>query len=155
MNIKIHRMSLELKINEALKNAMREKNKTALESIRAIKSALLMLKTDGKTETISEEQEMALLQRLVKQRKEAAEQFFANDRQELGENEIAQAKIIEQFLPEQMSIEEIEAALKNIISEVGAVDVKDLGKIMPIATKQFAGKADGKTVSETVRKLLS
>lgn len=148
-------MSLETKITEALKNAMREKDKTALDSLRAIKSQLLLLKTDGKTEAISEDQEIALLQRLVKQRKDSYEQFIANNRAELAEIEMAQSKVIEQFLPKQLSQEELEIALKQVIAEVQAKDIKDLGKVMAISSKQFAGKADGKTISETVKKLLS
>lgn len=155
INIKYILMSLETKITEALKKAMREKDKTALDSLRAIKSQLLLLKTDGKTETISEEQEITLLQRLVKQRKDSYEQFIANHRAELAEIEMAQSKVIEQFLPKQLSQEELEIALKQIIAEVQAKDIKDLGKVMGISSKQFAGKADGKTISETVKKLLS
>lgn len=148
-------MSLETKIMEAMKTAMKEKNKIALESLRAIKSQLLLLKTDGKTETISEEQEIALLQRLVKQRKESYEQFHTNGREELAENELAQSKVIEQFLPAQLSPEELEAALKTIITETGATEAKDFGKVMGIASKKLAGTTDGKSISETVRKLLS
>ena len=148
-------MSLETKITEALKIAMREKDKTALDSLRAIKSQLLLLKTDGKTEVISEEQEIALLQRLVKQRKDSYEQFVANNRAELAEIEMAQSKVIEQFLPKQLSQEELETELKKIMEEVQAKDIKDLGKVMGAASKQLAGKADGKTISETVKRLLS
>ncbi|MDR1876781.1 MAG: GatB/YqeY domain-containing protein [Flavobacteriaceae bacterium] len=148
-------MSLETKITDALKVAMKEKDKVALESLRAIKSQLLLLKTDGKTEEISPEQEIALLQRLVKQRKEAYEQFKANNRNELAENEQAQSKVIEQFLPAQLSPEELEKELKAIIEETGAQDIKDLGKVMGAATKKLQGKAEGKAISETVRKLLS
>ncbi len=148
-------MSLETKITEALKIAMREKDKTALDSLRAIKSQLLLLKTDGKTEVISEEKEIALLQRLVKQRKDSYEQFVANNRAELAEIEMAQSKVIEQFLPKQLSQEELETELKKIMEEVQAKDIKDLGKVMGAASKQLAGKADGKTISETVKRLLS
>ncbi len=148
-------MSLETKIMEAMKVAMKEKNKVALESLRAIKSQLLLLKTDGKTEEVSPEQEIALLQRLVKQRKEAYEQFKANNREELAENELAQSKVIEEFLPAQLSPEELEKELKKIIEETGAQDIKDLGKVMGAASKALQGKAEGKMISETVRKLLS
>ena len=148
-------MSLETKIMDAMKIAMKEKDKVALESLRAIKSQLLLIKTDGKTEEVSPEQEIALLQRLVKQRKEAYEQFKANNREELAENELAQSKVIEQFLPAQLSPEELEKELKKIIEETGAQDIKDLGKVMGTATKNLQGKADGKLISETVRKLLS
>ncbi len=148
-------MSLETKIMDAMKIAMKEKDKVALESLRAIKSQLLLLKTDGKTEEVSPEQEIALLQRLVKQRKEAYEQFKANNREELAENELAQSKVIEQFLPAQLSSEELETELKKIILETGAQDIKDLGKVMGAATKTLQGKADGKMISETVRRLLA
>ncbi|MDR2122810.1 MAG: GatB/YqeY domain-containing protein [Flavobacteriaceae bacterium] len=148
-------MSLETKIMEAMKVAMKEKDKIALDSLRAIKSQLLLLKTDGKTAEVSPEQEIALLQRLVKQRKEAYEQFFANNRNELAENELAQARVIEQFLPAQLSPEELEKELTEIIKETGAQDIKDLGKVMGIASKKLQGKAEGKIISETVRNLLS
>lgn len=148
-------MSLETKIMDAMKIAMKDKDKVALESLRAIKSQLLLLKTDGKTEDISPDQEIALLQRLVKQRKEAYEQFLANNRNELAENELAQAKVIEQFLPAQLTPEKLEKELREIIAETGAQDIKDLGKVMGIASKKLQGKSEGKTISETVRKLLS
>jgi uncharacterized protein len=148
-------MSLEAKIMNAMKIAMKDKDKVALESLRAIKSQLLLLKTDGKTEDISAEQEIALLQRLVKQRKEAYEQFLANNRNELAENELAQAKVIEQFLPAQLNLAELEKELRKIIVETGAQDSKDLGKVMSIASKKLLGKSEGKIISETVRKLLS
>ncbi|MGM5630489.1 GatB/YqeY domain-containing protein [Apibacter raozihei] len=148
-------MSLESKIMDAMKIAMKEKDKVALESLRAIKSQLLLLKTDGTTSEVSPEQEIALLQRLVKQRKEAYEQFKANQREELAENELAQSKVIEQFLPAQLSVEDLETELKKIIEETEAKDIKDLGKVMGAATKKLQGKADGKIISETVRKLLS
>ena len=148
-------MSLETQIMDAMKVAMKDKDKIALESLRAIKSQLLLLKTDGKTENISSDQEIALLQRLVKQRKEAYEQFIANKRNELAENELAQAKVIEKFLPAQLTPEELENELKEIIKETGAQDIKDLGKVMGIASKKLQGKSEGKIISETVRKLLS
>lgn len=148
-------MSLEIKIMEAMKTAMKNKDKVALESLRAIKSQLLLLKTDGKTEQIAPEQEIALLQRLVKQRKEAYEQFKANNREELAQNELAQSKVIEQFLPAPLSMEELQAELKKIIDETQAKDIKDLGKVMGTATKKLQGKADGKMISEMVKKLLA
>lgn len=138
-----------------MKTAMKEKNKIELESLRAIKSQLLLLKTDGKTDGVSEEQEIALLQRLVKQRKESAEQFKANNRNDLADNELAQAEVIQQFLPAQLSPEELEAKLKEIIAQTGAKDIKDLGKVMGTASAQLKGQAEGKLISETVRKLLT
>ncbi|MDR3272757.1 MAG: GatB/YqeY domain-containing protein [Flavobacteriaceae bacterium] len=148
-------MNLEIKIMAAMKTAMKEKNKIELESLRAIKSQLLLLKTDGKTDGVSEEQEIALLQRLVKQRKESAEQFKANNRNDLADNELAQAEVIQQFLPAQLSPEELEAKLKEIIAQTGAKDIKDLGKVMGTASAQLKGQAEGKLISETVRKLLT
>ncbi|TWP29023.1 GatB/YqeY domain-containing protein [Apibacter muscae] len=148
-------MSLETKIMDAMKAAMKEKDKVALESLRAIKSQLLLLKTGGGDGEVTEEQEVLLLQRLVKQRKEAYEQFVANNRQELADNEIAQAKVIEQFLPEQLTPEELENEIQAIIEEVGAKDIKDLGKVMGVASKKLQGKAEGKLISQTVKNLLA
>jgi len=148
-------MSLESKIMEAMKTAMKEKNKTALESLRAVKAQLLLLKTDGKTDEVSEEQELAVLQRLIKQRRESYEQFKANNRMDLADNELAQAEIIQQFLPAQLSPEELEVKLKEIIAQVGAKDIKDLGKVMGTASAQLKGQAEGRLISETVKKLLS
>lgn len=148
-------MSLETKIMDAMKAAMKEKDKVALESLRAIKSQLLLLKTGGGDGEVTEEQEVLLLQRLVKQRKEAYEQFVANNRQELADNEIAQAKVIEQFLPEQLTPEELENEIRAIIEEVGAKDIKDLGKVMGVASKKLQGKAEGKLISQTVKNLLA
>lgn len=148
-------MSLEIKINEAIKTAMKEKNKIALDSLRAVKSQILLLKTEAKGAEISFEQEIAVLQRMIKQRKDSFEQFVEQGRNDLAEVEQAQMKEIEKFLPEQISLEELEAQIKNIISDAGAISIKDLGKVMGIASKVFMGKADGKTISETVKKLLS
>ncbi|MFA9289699.1 MAG: GatB/YqeY domain-containing protein [Solirubrobacteraceae bacterium] len=146
---------LENKIMDQLKLAMKAKDKVALESLRAIKSALLMAKTEtGKETVITEEQEITILQRLIKQRKEAAEQF-GNDRKELAEKELAQAEIIQSFLPKQFSKEEVTAIIKVIINETAAKDLKDLGKVMAIASKQLLGKAEGKTISEITKLLLS
>lgn len=148
-------MSLETKIMDAMKAAMKEKDKVALESLRAIKSQLLLLKTGGGDGEVTEEQEVLLLQRLVKQRKEAYEQFVANNRQELADNEIAQAKVIEQFLPKQLTPEELENEIRSIIEEVGAKDIKDLGKVMGVASKKLQGKAEGKLISQAVKNLLA
>lgn len=148
-------MSLELTINEAIKNAMREKDKIALDSLRAVKSQILLLKTEAKGADVSAEQEIAILQRMIKQRKDSYEQFVAQNRNDLAEVELAQMKVIEQFLPAQLSAEELEAEIKNIITEVGAESLKDLGKVMGTASKALAGKSDGKSISEMVKKLLS
>jgi uncharacterized protein YqeY len=148
-------MSLELTINEAIKTAMREKDKVALDSLRAVKSQILLLKTEAKGADVSAEQEIAILQRMIKQRKDSYEQFVAQNRNDLAEVELAQMKVIEQFLPAQLSAEELEAEIKKIITEVGAESLKDLGKVMGTASKALAGKSDGKSISEMVKKLLS
>ena len=148
-------MSLELTINEAIKTAMREKDKVALDSLRAVKSQILLLKTEAKGTDVSAEQEIAILQRMIKQRKDSYEQFVAQNRNDLAEVEMAQMKVIEQFLPAQLSAEELEAEIKKIITEVGAESLKDLGKVMGTASKALAGKSDGKSISEMVKKLLS
>ncbi len=148
-------MSLELTINEAIKTAMREKDKVALDSLRAIKSQILLLKTEAKGADVSVEQEIAILQRMIKQRKDSYEQFVAQNRTDLAEVEAAQMKVIEQFLPAQLTAEELEAEIKKIITETGAESIKDLGKVMGTASKALAGKSDGKSISEMVKKLLS
>lgn len=148
-------MSLELIINEAIKTAMREKDKVALDSLRAVKSQILLLKTEAKGADVSVEQEIAILQRMIKQRKDSYEQFVAQNRTDLAEVEAAQMKVIEQFLPAQLTAEELEAEIKKIITETGAESIKDLGKVMGTASKALAGKSDGKSISEMVKKLLS
>lgn len=148
-------MNLENIISEAIKTAMREKDKIALDSLRAVKSQILLLKTEAKGVEVSAEQEIAILQRMIKQRKDSYEQFAAQSRNDLAEVEAAQMKIIEKFLPKQLSTEELETEMKKIITETGAETMKDLGKIMGIASKIFAGKSDGKSVSEMAKKLLS
>ena len=148
-------MSLENTINDAIKSAMREKDRVALDSLRAVKAQILLVKTEAKGADVSEEQEIAILQRMIKQRKDSFEQFSAQGRQDLAEVEEAQMKVIEQFLPKQLSAEELEAEIKAIISSTGAASLKDLGKVMGQASKQLAGKSDGKSISEMVKKLLS
>lgn len=148
-------MSLELTINEAIKTAMRAKDKVALDSLRAVKSQIQLLKTETLGAEVSPEQEIAILQRMVKQRKDSFEQFMAQGRNDLAEVEDAQMKVIEQFLPKQLSAEELEAEMKNIIAETGAESLKDLGKVMGVASKNLAGKSDGKSISEMAKKLLS
>lgn len=148
-------MSLEITISEAIKDAMRAKDKTALDALRAVKSQILMLKTEAKGAEVSEEQGIAILQRMIKQRKDSYDQFTAQNRSDLAEVEDAQSKVIEQFLPKQMSGEELEAAMKSIIAETGATSAKDLGKVMGMAGKTLAGKSDGKSISDMAKKLLS
>lgn len=148
-------MSLENTINDAIKTAMKEKDKVALDSLRAVKSQILLLKTEAKGADVSAEQEIAILQRMIKQRKDSFEQFVAQGRNDLAEVEEAQMKVIEKYLPAQLSPEELEAEMKKIIAEAGAETMKDLGKVMGIASKAFAGKSDGKSISEMAKKLLS
>lgn len=148
-------MSLELKINEDIKNAMLARDQRKLDALRAIKSGLLILKTEkGSDGEIPETLEMSLLQRLVKQRRESAAQYRDNGRADLAEEEEFQADIIQVYLPEQMSEEDILALLRTIISETGASGMKDMGKVMGMASKQLAGKADNKLISGLVRQLL-
>lgn len=148
-------MSLETKIMDQMKEAMKSKNTIALEALRAMKSEILLLKTAGGEGTVSEPQEIALLQKLIKQRKEAAEQFTANNRNELAEKELAQAEVIQGFLPQQFTAEELEAKIKEIINQTGAVSAKDMGKVMGVASSQLAGKAEGKLIADTVKRLLN
>ena len=148
-------MSLENTISEAIKTAMREKDKTALDALRAVKAQIILLKTEGKGTEVSEDQEIAILQRMIKQRKDSFDQFTAQNRSDLAEVETAQMKVIEKYLPQQLSADELEAAMKAIIAETGAASVKDLGKVMGIAGKTLAGKSDGKSISEMAKKLLS
>lgn len=148
-------MNLEQKITEALKVAMKNKDRVALDSLRAVKSQILLVKTESKGAEVTEEQEIAILQRMIKQRKDSYEQFVAQNRNDLAEVEEAQMKVIEQFLPAQLSPEELEKEIKQIIAEVGAESIKDLGKVMGMASKSLAGKSDGKSISEMVKKLLS
>jgi uncharacterized protein YqeY len=148
-------MSLQSDVMTALKEAMKSKDKVALEALRAIKSALLLVQTSGADSTISEADELKILQRLVKQRKDSAAIYIEQGRQDLAEPELAQVKIIAQFLPEQMSAEELEKIISDIIQQTGAATMKDMGKVMGMASKQLAGKADGKAISTIVKQLLS
>ena len=146
-------MALEERINADIKQAMLNKQKDVLESLRSIKAALLLLKT-GKDE-VNDASELATLQKLVKQRKEAAEIFTQQGRTDLAESELFQASIIQQYLPKQLSAEEIESSIKTIIAELGANSPKDMGRVMGTAAKKFAGSADNKLVAEIVKSLLS
>ena len=148
-------MSLEIIISDAIKDAMRAKDKVALDALRAVKSQILLLKTEAKGAEVSAEQEIAILQRMIKQRKDSYDQFTAQNRSDLAEVEEAQSKVIEKYLPQQMTTEELEEAMKNIIAETGATSAKDLGKVMGMAGKALAGKSDGKSISEMAKKLLS
>lgn len=149
-------MSLETKINQDIKAAMLAKEKEKLEALRAVKAAILLIKTSKSgSDEVSEAEEIATLSRLVKQRKEAATMYKEQNRQELFEEEMFQVGVIEAYLPKQMSEDEVREALKTIISDVNASSAKDMGKVMGVAQKQFAGAADNKIVSQIVKELLS
>lgn len=148
-------MSLEQKINDDIKSAMLAKDKESLNALRAVKSALLLLKTEKNAGDITEEIELKTLQKLVKQRKESAEMYKNQNREDLYQEEIAQVNIISKYLPEQMSEEEITAIIKQLIEQENITDIKSMGKLMGLASKQLAGKADNKIISEIVKNLLS
>lgn len=149
-------MNLEQKIMGELKTAMLAKDEAALRSLRAIKAAIIIAKTaEGAKGEISPDDEMKLLQKLVKSRKDSLEIFQQQNRPELAKKEEEEIAIIEKFLPKQMSPEEIKAEVEKIITATGASSPADMGKVMGVASKQLAGKADGKTISMLVKQLLS
>ena len=147
-------MSMELQIQQDIKAAMLAKEKTRLESLRAIKAAILLAKTADGSESIADEAVVKIIQKLVKQRKETAEIYKQQNREELAAQELAEAAAMEVYLPKQLSEEELEAELKKIIAQVGATGPQDMGKVMGTATKALAGKAEGKAISALVKKLL-
>lgn len=149
-------MSLEQKVMADLKTAMLAKDEKGLRALRAIKAAIILAKTsEGAGGEIKEEDEIKLLQKLIKQRKDSLEIYRQQNRSDLAQKEEEEIAVIEKFLPKQMSAEELKTALSKIISEVGANSPADMGKVMGAATKQFAGQADGKTISAIVKELLS
>jgi len=148
-------MSLQAHITTALKEAMKAKNQIALESLRAIKSELLLAQTSGSDTALTEADEVKLLQKLVKMRKDAAAIFIAQGRTDLAEPELAQAAVIEQFLPAQLSEAEVEAVIQNIITNGGFSGMQSMGQVMALANTELAGTADGKTISTIVKKLLT
>lgn len=149
-------MSLETKINQDIKAAMLAKEKEKLEALRAVKAAILLIKTSKSgSDEVSEAEEIATLSRLVKQRKEAALMYKEQNREELFEEEMFQVGVIEAYLPKQMSEDEVREALKAIISDLNVSSAKEMGKVMGVAQKQFAGAADNKIVSQIVKELLS
>lgn len=150
-------MSLEIIINNDIKQAMLARDKRKLSALRAIKAALLLEKTgtDVGGAEVPESIELKLLQKLVKQRKESSILYKEQNRTDLADEEDYEASIIEKYLPEQISVEEISEIIKKIIDETGASTMKDMGRVMGMATKQLAGKADNKTVSDIVKEILS
>ena len=149
-------MSLESKITTALKQAMKNKDTEALTALRAIKSAILLQKTQKSfSAEISNDDEMKLLQKLVKQRKDSADIYLKQGRNDLAEPELKEADFIQQFLPKALSKEEVKEIVKSIIDETGAEGMKDMGKVMGLSTKKLMGKSDGKMISTIVREFLS
>ena len=149
-------MNLELKITDALKEAMKTKNQDSLTALRAVKSAIILHKTqksyDGE---LSEEDEIKILQKLVKQRKDSADIYKDQGRNDLADPELKEAELIQQFLPKALSEEEVKEVVKSIIDETGAEGMKDMGKVMGISTKKLMGKASGKIISTIVKEFLS
>ncbi|HEX8279616.1 MAG TPA: GatB/YqeY domain-containing protein, partial [Segetibacter sp.] len=151
-----HKMNLEQKIMADMKDAMKSKNEAALRSLRAVKAAIIIAKTaEGAGGELKEEDETKLLQKLVKQRRDSLDIFQKQNREDLAQKEQEEIAVIEKFLPKQMSEEELKAGLSEIIAQVGATSPADMGKVMGAATKQFAGKANGKAISTAVKELLS
>ena len=149
-------MSLENKITNAMKESMKSKDQTSLRSLRAIKSAIIVHKTQkGSSDEITNEDELKILQKLVKQRKDSADIYQTQGRIDLAQPELDEIKVIEQFLPEAISEDEIESEVKKVIDQTGAEGMKDMGKVMGIVTKKLMGKADGKTISTIVRNNLN
>jgi len=149
-------MTLQDKVMEQLKDAMRAKDALALQALRAIKSALLLEQTSaGASGALAEDVELKLLQRLVKQRKDAAAMYQEQGREDLAATEFQEVAVIERFLPAQLTAEEVAVHIKNIISELGATSIKDMGKVMAAANQSLAGQAEGKLIAEQVKTLLA
>lgn len=149
-------MKISNTINEELKSAMRSKDKITLETLRAVKTAFTLAKTSkGADYELTDDEELKIIQKLVKQRNESAGIYKAQDRSDLYEKEIAEAEVLEKYLPAKMNTDELKIFLISLIEKIGAEGQKDMGKVMGIATKELAGKADGKEIAGMVRELLS
>ena len=149
-------MDLFEQISNDIKEAMKAKDKVALETLRNVKKVFLEAKTaPGADDTLSDADALKLIQKLVKQGKDSATIYEQQGRKDLAENELLQVAVLEKYMPAQMSAEELEAALKDIIAQVGAAGPKDMGKVMGVASKALAGKAEGRVISETVKRLLA
>lgn len=148
-------MDLFEKVSEDIKNAMKAKDKVALETLRNVKKFFIEAKTAaGANDTLTDDAALKIIQKLVKQGKDAAEIYVGQGRQDLADAELAQVKVMEAYLPQQLSAEELEAELKAIIAEVGATSGKDMGKVMGVASKKLAGRAEGRAISAKVKELL-
>ncbi|MBP5626449.1 MAG: GatB/YqeY domain-containing protein [Bacteroidales bacterium] len=149
-------MALEQKIQQDIMAAMKAHDNVRTNAVRAIKSAILLAKTaEGGKKELEDADIVKLIQKLLKQRKEAAEQYVAAGRQELADNELAEAQVLEEYVPKQLTPEEIEVRVREIIAQTGAASPADMGKVMGVASKQLAGLADGRTLSTVVRQLLA
>ena len=149
-------MNLFDTISEEIKKAMLAKDKVRLEALRGVKKEFLEAKTaKGASDELSDETATAILQKMVKQRKDSADIYSTQGRPELAEEELAQLRVIQEFLPAQLSAEELEAEIRKIIAQTGASSMKEMGKVMGVASKQLAGKAEGRAISEMVKKLLA
>lgn len=149
-------MSLKSKIIPAIKVAMKAKDKVALETLRAVKAEVMTAETAaGSSGEMTEAEEIKLLMKMIKQRKDAYVIYIEQGRADLAEDEIAQTKILDQFLPQQLSVEELESAVANIIVKVGAKSPADMGKVMGVTSKELAGKAEGRAIADTVKALLN
>ena len=147
---------LEQQIQEDIKAAMKAKDTVALAAARAIKGEILLFKTaEGGSKEVTDADVLKMVQKLIKQRRESAEQYTAAGRQELADNELAEAAALEKYLPKQLSVDEVKARVREIISQVGATSIKDMGKVMGTANKALAGQSDGRTISSVVKELLS
>ena len=148
-------MNLESKITNDLKEAMKNKDQTALRSVRAIKAAILLFKTDGSGNELNEESEIKLLQKLVKQRQDSLDIYVKQGREDLAVTEREEIAIIQQYLPAQLSESELRSAIQSIITETGATSGKEMGKVIGLANQRLAGKAEGKAIAATVKELLN
>lgn len=149
-------MALFEQISEDIKSAMKARDKVALEALRNIKKVFLEAKTaPGANDTLEDADALKILQKLAKQGKESAQTFLANNRQDLADSELAQVEVIERYLPKALEENEIESIVKEIIAQTGAQGMKDMGKVMGVASKQMAGRADGRIISTIVKKLLA
>lgn len=149
-------MTLEQQIQEDIKAAMKAKDSVAMNAVRAVKGEILLFKTsESGSKEVTDADVLKMIRKLVKQRKESAEQYVAAGRKELADNELAEAAVMEKYLPKQLSEADVEAKVKEIITELGATSIKEMGKVMGAANAKLAGLADGRTISGIVRKLLA
>ena len=148
-------MKLTKQVAVDLMAAMKNQDKGKLDALRSLKTAFILAKTETGATDLADEDELKIVQKLIKQRKDSAAEYKANNRADLAEKELSEAEVSSAYLPKLMSVEELEAALKTIMAEIGATSMKDMGKVMGVASKKFAGAADGKTISEIVKKLLA